>query len=58
MSLFISLAQKFIEQSKFDTFYPWCEDISKMLHFFRTYLLKRKERTFCVLDNPQMTIDP
>jgi four helix bundle protein len=38
--LFVSLEQKYITQSEFDTLYKRCELISKMLHAFRNYLKK------------------
>lgn len=36
--LYISLEQKYINQSEFDGCYKRCEDLSKMLHSFRNYL--------------------
>ncbi|MCK9594649.1 MAG: four helix bundle protein [Candidatus Omnitrophica bacterium] len=36
--LHISLEQKYIDKSEFDSFYIRCEELSKMLHGFKKYL--------------------
>ena len=38
--LYITLEQKYITQTEFESFYKRCEQISKMLHAFRNYLKK------------------
>lgn len=36
--LYLSLEQKYINKTEFDSFYNRCEQLSKMLHSFRNYL--------------------
>lgn len=38
--LYISLDQKYINQTEFNSFYERCEQISKMLYSFRKYIKK------------------